>query len=73
MQYSDTPFHEASEFGHLAVVKLLLDRAVDVNARNSVSIDAWLLASTPLETRGQRYIDVVGDSRRKTFKIKRRH
>ncbi len=44
----DTPFHKASEFGHLAVVTLLLDRAVGVNAVNSVSIDAWLQASTPL-------------------------
>ena len=41
MQIDKTALHFAAQRGHLDVVTLLLDRAADVNAKDSVSIDAW--------------------------------
>lgn len=37
-QVANTPLHWAASFGHLAVVRLLLEREADVNARNSLGL-----------------------------------
>ena len=34
-KWKDTPLHDAAEFGHLSVVKLLVERAADVSVKNN--------------------------------------
>ena len=37
LQYGDTPLHHAALYGNHVIVKMLLDKECDVNARNDVS------------------------------------
>ena len=36
--YGETPLHNASEKGHLEVVKYLTEAGADINAKNDVSM-----------------------------------